>query len=211
MPNRENTYISNIRSFPTNQTSRAYAWVDCNNAFKNKELSADELSKELYRFLANWGMVRGDAFLSAYNWRILRDVTSILKEEKYKKLCNPEIAVIEENIDEIDALYTHIDKTLRLYHEEKPVSQILITKILLGALGCSVAYDTNVTVALEESKIAEPKFCKDSLLSLCEFYKSHPEFESERKEIKRIYGIDYPPMKILDMAFWSPSSKKISS
>ena len=209
MPDRENTYISNIRSFPTDENSRAYAWVDCNNAFKNKGLSSDELSKELYRYLANWGMLRGKAFLSAYNWRILRDVTSFLKEEKYKKLHNPEIAVIEENIDEITGLYNRIDKALRPYHkgyEEKAVSPILVTKILLGALGCSVAYDTNVTVALKESEIAEPEFCKESLLSLCDFYKSHPEFESERKEIKRIYGIDYPPMKILDMAFWSPAS-----
>ena len=33
MPDRENTYISNIRSFPTEENSRAYAWVDCNKKF----------------------------------------------------------------------------------------------------------------------------------------------------------------------------------
>ena len=62
-------------------------------------------------------MLRGKAFLSDYNWRILCDVTSFLKEEKYKKLHNPEIAVIEENIDEITGLYNRIDKALRPYHK----------------------------------------------------------------------------------------------
>ena len=209
MPDSENIYISNIRSFPTEENSRAYAWVDCNKKFSFNSYEIDDLAKELYRYLANWGMLRGRSFLSAYNWRILRNVISVLKEEKYKKLYNAEIEVIEENIDEITGLYNRIDKALRPYHkgyEEKAVSPILVTKILLGALGCSVAYDTNITVALEESKIAEPKFCKESLLSLCDFYKSHPELESERKEMKRTYGIDYPPMKILDMAFWPPAS-----
>ncbi|MBQ7537455.1 MAG: hypothetical protein IJP61_03540 [Treponema sp.] len=201
----EQKLLENIRSFPTSEESRAYAWVDCNRAFKNKKLSIDELSKELFIFLASWGMLRGKAFLSAYNWRILRKVTEILKEEKYEKLYNPEIDVIKENLDKIMELYKRIDEALRPYHtdyEEKAVSSILVTKILLGSLGCSVAYDTNVTVALEESKIAEAKFSKESLISLCNFYAQNKALEEERQRIKKEHNIDYPPMKILDMAFW---------
>ena len=196
--------IENIRAFPTEENSRAYAWVDCNKAFADASLSDDALAKELFIFLASWGMLRGKAFLSAYNWRILRDAVKILKEVQ-KTLRNPDIATVMARLSDITDLYKRIDESLRPYHkgyEEKAVSPILVTKILIGALGCSVAYDTNVTVALEENKIATPKFCAESIGTLCDFYEKHSEFEAERVRIKSETGIDYPPMKIIDMALW---------
>ncbi|QOW61377.1 hypothetical protein [Treponema pedis] len=45
-------------------------------------------------------------------------------------------------------------------------------------------------------------------MELCTFYKEHPELEKMRLKIQNEDGIDYPPMKILDMAFWKSGEKK---
>lgn len=83
-------------------TERGYAWIDLNTAFlerEKKNLDDEYLAKDLYIFLANWGMFR-NSFLMDHNYRILVPVVKILKKQKYKILQNPDIAVIREKINE---------------------------------------------------------------------------------------------------------------
>lgn len=54
--------------------SRGYAWYDLNEAFGNKNLSEDQKAKELFIYLANWGMVARGSFLMKHTWRILKPV-----------------------------------------------------------------------------------------------------------------------------------------
>ncbi len=203
----ETDFLANIRNFSTSEISRSFAWIDCNNVFSLNSWETDNLAKELYRFLANWGMLH-DSFLLDYNWRILRDTVNILKEEQYRIIRNPEIETVEENISLIVGLGKRIDSEISIFNDDKPVWNRLISKILLGAMGCTIAYDTNIVKFLRKHKeIASSSFSEKSLKSLCEFYKNHFEFEEERKEIKKKHGINFPPMKILDMALWMPKQK----
>lgn len=122
--------------------------------------------------------------------------------QKYAVLKNPDVDIIKNNIDLLWELTVEIRKAFREYHPDGPVSDTLTTKILMGTLGCTVAYDKYVCENLRAYKIASGNFGKQSILQLCEYYKSHSEFESIRKIIKQEDNIDYPPMKILDMGCW---------
>lgn len=211
MENKEITLeslINNIKCISLEEKSRSWAWVDCNKEFGKFDTSQKEyLAKELFRYLANWGMLRGDAFLAKYNWRILISTVEILLREENKSLYNLEISGIEKNADKIISLGNKIDEDLRKYHDNKAISKILITKILLGSLGCSVAYDTNVTETLRKfnnnSDInISANFSEQSILEFCNFYKKNETaFEKERQRIKEEKGEKFPPMRILDMAF----------
>lgn len=186
---------------------RGYAWYDCNRSFDSKNiLSVDEKAKQLFIYLANWGMVARGSFLMKHTWRILKRVVEILSDKKYKSLRNPEIIDIKDNIDLLFELKDKIDNELRPFHNDKEVSYTLISKILLGAFGCTVAYDRNVRIALSLTGLASQTFNKESILALCEFYKNNEEeFENLRKKVKERTAYECPPFKFLDLGLWSVS------
>ena len=72
----------------------------------------------------------------------------------------------------------------------------------MGAFGCTIAYDRFVRCGLAAQGLRHT-FTKLAVLELCAFYDEHPELEQERQKIKTEDGIDYPPMKMLDIIFWT--------
>lgn len=206
-----------------NENSRGYAWIDLNKAFrerKNKKYSDEYLAKELFIFLANWGMVARGAFLMQHSYRILIPVIEILSNENCKILQNPEIDVVEQNIDRIIELKDAISSVLIKSRENKSnvVSDTLLSKIIMGVFGCTVTYDTYIREELrgEKSKksgrigrIASASFSKNSLKSICGYYKENIEkLESLRNIFKMPNGELYPPLKFLDMLMWFSQDKK---
>lgn len=190
-----------------NENSRGYAWYDLNEAFANESFFTDQKAKDLFIYLANWGMVARGSFLMKHTWCILKSVIEILQKSEYKELRNPEIETIEKNIDLIIQLRDEIGKSLKTYHDNKTVSYTLISKILLGTLGCIVAYDRNVKQTLSESEIAFPYFNKKSISALCEYYiQNKTDFENLRKKVENLTNKECPPFKLLDLVLWSAAS-----
>lgn len=200
--NSENN--SEKKSTDSEKFSRGYAWYDLNKAFADTKLSVDEKAKELFIYLANWGMVARGSFLMKHTWRILTPVVKVLQKPEYKDLRNPEIEIVEKNIDLIIKLRNEIDKELKKFHDNKPVSYTLISKIMLGTLACTVAYDRNVKEALSESEIAFPYFNEKSITALCDKYKENKDdLEKLRNEVEARTGEKCPPFKLLDLILWS--------
>lgn len=142
-----------------------------------------------------------------HTWCILKSVIEILQKSEYKELRNPEIETIEKNIDLIIQLRDEIGKSLKTYHDNKTVSYTLISKILLGTLGCIVAYDRNVKQTLSESEIAFLYFNKKSISALCEYYiQNKKDFENLRKKVENLTNKECPPFKLLDLVLWSAAS-----
>ena len=96
-----------------NENSRGYSWYDLNEAFANESFFTDQKAKDLFIYLANWGMVARGSFLMKHTWRILKSVIEILQKSEYKELRNPEIETIEKNIDLIIQLRDEIGKSLK--------------------------------------------------------------------------------------------------
>ena len=82
------------------------------------------------------------------------------------------------------------------------VSDTLITKVLMGTLGCVPAYDRYFIEGIKIMKVSTRNYNLASLIKLVEFYEeNHVRLEEIRKNFK-VYGLPYPQMKLLDMAFW---------
>lgn len=89
----------------------------------------------------------------------------------------------------------------------KKVSDTLLTKIIMGTLGCTVAYDNNVRIILSATGIASAKFDDDSIKSLCEYYmQNRVDFERLRKKVEERTKKNCPPFKLLDLILYSAAN-----
>ena len=89
------------------------------------------------------------------------------------------------------------------------MTDTLVTKIMLGTLGCVPAYDRYFREGIGRTGARISKtFSTKSLQQILEYVEPWREkFESFRKftEMRRPDGANsmlYPPMKLIDMAFW---------
>ena len=110
-----------IKNF--NELNRAWAWYDCQNAFNNNHkltpAEIDYRAKELFIYLANWGMVARGSFIMKHTWRILKEVVTEISRKEYNVL--RKIAISETEKD------SHINTINSLYEE---IAQILYMKKL---------------------------------------------------------------------------------
>ena len=89
--------------------------------------------------------------------------------------------------------------------KSKPISptDTLLSKIMLGTLGCVPAYDRYFIDGLKEMKMEHASFNEASLNELFNFIdKNQNEVIQVQKLILSKTQIHYPQMKILDMYFW---------
>jgi hypothetical protein len=213
-------FYKSIDSIPDH---RYKSWEHCYTFFKTikeKDLTYEELDLaqlHLAFYLASWGMYRGSSFILQKDYTIFKRLVKIILAKVYFPLWN-----IEEHLDkkeelsrlfsklygEIEQELKSIRKTLnnhpdlnkdkRYLNEIEGISPTLITKIILGTIGCIPAYDRFFIKGLEKSNI-QKKFNKDkSFLELIDFY----IFHKEELELLKDKFEGYTLMKILDMYFW---------
>ena len=170
----------------------------------------DLMCLHLAWYLASWGMLRGGSFLLQKDYRIHWPIVKLLVSKEYhelydcpiEKLSDPMVcAKIIELSEKMVELYKGL--TIDLGDGEgRNASDTLITKILLGTIGCTPAYDRYFKCGLALSDVAQQRYGQRSMMQLVGYYMdNYAEFESFREEISRD-RVAYTPMKILDMCFW---------
>lgn len=206
-----------------NANDRFYSWEHCYKCFydardKRPLNSAcyDYLSLQLAFYLASWGMYRGSSFLLQKDYKIHTPVVEELLKPEYDKLLGCEYSVLEDEkmqdklkelVDFIKNYYDKIRKSVN-GDVKSNLSQILITKILMGTLGCVPAYDKYFCSGIigneKRKKITTKIFDKNlnSLRGLIKFYKDNSEKLEKARQNFKVYGLPYPQMKLLDMGFW---------
>lgn len=207
-----NTFYNEIKK---DKNGRYRSWEHCyqvfHNAHKTQQYDLDYLSLHLAFYLASWGMYRGSSFLLQQDYKIHKNAVEIILKPEYGILFGIDCdkLKLEKNID----LLFSLDKELRGYYKEiykkirkdnkSNISDTLITKILIGTMGCVPAYDRYFTESVREANVVTTgQFNKKSIQQLIKFYNEHSEeFEKTRYEMK-ISDLPYPQMKILDMIFW---------
>ena len=98
--------------------------------------------------------------------------------------------------------YGHIEKIDKERIPKQSVSMTLITKILMGTLGCVPAYDRYFIAGIKKYHVASGGFSIKSVLQISEFYiKNLKDFEKSRRKMT-VENLEYPQMKLLDMCFW---------
>lgn len=211
---------------------RYCSWEHCYAQFyearQNPEkANVDNLSLHLAFYLASWGMYRGSSFLLQYDYTIHTSVVEEILKQKYDKLLglecnelnNEEIcSLLDELNTEIKKIYDPFRSKVKKPKEKKDISQdnrqdisnILVSKILLGTLGCVPAYDRFFVDAVKKNEVTTGNYNIASLQKLIKFYEEHQEkleklrskflIENEFNEDKK--NLLYPQMKVLDMGFW---------
>ncbi len=193
---------------------RYMSWRHCYKAFSESrnvidEQKVDYLALHLAFYLASWGMYRGSSFLLQKDYKVHIPVVRIIQEQKY----NPLFGISAEELCKKSNLALLDDAGTRIrncYAEETPAfdgvvnnaTDTLVTKILLGTLGCVPAYDRYYVQSVKKRHISSGMYNMNSVYCIAKFYcNNFDAFETLRRELNRC-GIEYPPMKLMDMCFW---------
>lgn len=201
-------YLSGITS---DEFHRYKSWDNCFHAFSiSKQTEIQVL--ELAFYLASWGMYRGSGGLLQKNHLIHKGAVDIVFSKTNQKLkISQNNKVSRENVKDIlnlkDELAKHYSSIYFTKGADKPKpispTDTLLSKIMLGTLGCVPAYDRYFIDGLKEMKMEHTGFNEASLNELFIFiYKNQKEIDQAQKLIYSKTQRHYPLMKILDMYFW---------
>ena len=203
--------------------ARYRSWEHCYKRFhdaryvQNNEEDYDNLSLHLAFYLASWGMYRGSSFLLQKDYKVHIPVVKLLLKTQYDRLfslkCNElEKSEIQNTLEELEssikAEYAGIRKSVKGNDIQHDVSNTLITKILMGTLGCVPAYDRYFIDGVKELNIATGVYGTSSLLSLVKFYEDNFDRLEKLRDTFKVYDLPYPQMKLLDMGFWQIGFEK---
>lgn len=201
-------YLSGITA---DEFHRYKSWDNCFQAFSVAKQSEIQIL-ELAFYLASWGMYRGSSGLLQKNHRIHKGAVDIVFSKTYEKLkCNETSEIKKENIKAIlsvkDELAKHYSSIKFTKGADKPKSisptDTLLSKIMLGTLGCVPAYDRYFIDGLKKMEMKHTGFNEAALDELFDFIDDNKkEIDLAQKLIKTKTQRHYPLMKILDMYFW---------
>ena len=156
-------------------------------------------------------MYRGSSFLLQKDYKVLVPIVEKILKPEYDCLFG--LACTDLRNSDVRAqltkLYDYIADYFRPIRNEvagrevaSPVSPVLITKILMGTLGCVPAYDRFFQDGVAAYKVTTREYSPNSVLKLVDFYEEHND---RLEEVRRGFeggGLVYPQMKLLDMGFW---------
>lgn len=207
---KANEFLNSING---DENSRYLSWEHCYSSFADckglTEENLDTLSLHLAFYLASWGMYRGSSFLLQKDYRVHKDAVKEIFNPRYKPLWGISCSSLILN-NNVDLVFELSDKLKEIYIEKRrnlddyeDISSILITKILLGTLGCVPAYDRFFVDTIKTYKIASGNYNKKSLYDLALFYnENRDKLEVFRDKVNSSRGIKYSEMKLIDMSFW---------
>ena len=185
---------------------RYLSWEYCHEAFRlNRrpqiDATIDYLCLHLAWYLASWGMLR-NSFLMQKDYKIHADVVRLIYQPEWDDLwdLSPEKLSQEYYADRITKLSESITEAYVVSGAGIP-TETLLTKILLGTVGCVPAYDRYFKKALADTGAAPQVFSAKSIRTLGNLYLDH---EDDFEKLPKHCGsrIEYPAAKILDMCFF---------
>jgi len=194
---------------------RYKSWEHCYDFFTSNRKSDTDISLfslHLFTYLASWGMLRGSSFILQKDYLFHNEVIKELLSDKYDCLVginpthldNKKISLIFELSNKIrDIFYKNTYYVKGIPNSNTYPSDTLVTKILMGTLGCVPAYDRYFIDGMKQSNVTNRKFNPNSLKTLQKFYMDNKtEFDINQEHINKLSIIKYPIMKLIDMHFW---------
>ena len=198
-----------------NENGRSRSWEHCYRVFRDARTDPspdyDYLSLHLAFYLASWGMYRGSSFLLQKDYKVLVPIVEEVLKPEYDclfgiactDLREPEVQKRLKNVSDNIANHFHpIREEVAGRKVASSVSPVLITKILMGTLGCVPAYDRFFVDGIKTYKVTTQEYSPKSVLKLVDFYEAHNDRLEEARRGMRTEDLTYPQMKLLDMGFW---------
>ena len=197
------------------KNGRSRSWEHCYRVFRDARTDpspdCDYLSLHLAFYLASWGMYRGSSFLLQKDYKVLVPIVEEVLKPEYDCLFG--VACVGLREDEVQARLTEVNERIAAHFEPirdevagrkvaSSVSPVLITKILMGTLGCVPAYDRFFQDGVATYKVTTQEYSPKSVLKLVDYYEKHNDRLEEARRGMRTDDLIYPQMKLLDMGFW---------
>ena len=204
------------------ENGRSRSWEHCYRVFRDARTDpspdCDYLSLHLAFYLASWGMYRGSCFLLQKDYKVLVPIVDKVLKPEYdclfgiacEGLRDPEVQKRLTTVyDSIAEHFRPIRKEVAGREVSTPMSPVLITKILMGTLGCVPAYDRFFQDGAKYLGLEHNSYKESSLLELADIYEEHNDRLEEARRGMRTEDLIYPQMKLLDMGFWQIGFDKI--
>ena len=203
------------------ENGRSRSWEHCYRVFRDARTDpspdCDYLSLHLAFYLASWGMYRGSSFLLQKDYKVLTPIVEKILKPEYDCLFGVDCVDLREL--EVQARLTEVNERIAAHFEPirdevagrevvSPVSPVLITKILMGTLGCVPAYDRFFQDGVATYKVTTREYSLESVRKLAKFYEAHNDRLEEARLGMRVGDLIYPQMKLLDMGFWQVGFEK---
>lgn len=191
---------------------RLRSWEHCYRYFRRVGASGlagerDTAALQLGFYLASWGMYRGSSFLLRYAYTAHRPVVDLLAEPRFLPLWGREFGAGEHDAELQPLVLEAVAGVRRAYapfatRTGKP-TETLITKVLLGTLGCLPACDRHFLAGFKVEGHGYSALNGAFVERLLRFARLHAaDLRGEQERIERHGGLRYPVMKLVDMYFW---------
>lgn len=155
-------------------------------------------------------MYRGSSFLLRYDYTVHLDALRVLRQERFAPLWSLDVGAEAAHLSLAPTITTLCGEVWRAYHPYAEargagVTDTLVTKVVLGTVGCLPACDRFVRAGLRAGGVTysgwpTEKFIRQ-MLTFCTIHGDALRMEQARLE--RLYpGVRYPLMKLADMYFW---------
>ena len=216
--NAAQTFYDDARA---NENGRSRSWEHCYRVFRDARTAPspdyDYLSLHLAFYLASWGMYRGSCFILQKDYKVHTPIVEEILKPEYDCLFGLACADVRNSdvwaqytklYDKIDAYFDPIREKVAGRKVTTPVSPVLITKILMGTLGCVPAYDRFFEEGARYLGLEKKTYHENSLLELADIYEEHNNRLEEARRGMRTEDLIYPQMKLLDMGFWQIGFEK---
>ena len=203
------------------ENGRSRSWEHCYRVFRDARTDpspdCDYLSLHLAFYLASWGMYRGSSFLLQKDYKVLVPIVEEILKSEYDCLfglaCtdvrNSDVQTQLTNVyNDIANDFGPVRNQVAGREVPSPVSPVLITKILMGTLGCVPAYDRFFGIGAKYLGLEKDTYQEKSLRELVDFYEAHNDRLEEARRGMRTEDLTYPQMKLLDMGFWQIGFEK---
>ena len=210
--NAAQTFYEDARA---NENGRSRSWEHCYRVFQDARTAPspdyDYLSLHLAFYLASWGMYRGSCFILQKDYKVHTPIVEEILKPEYDCLFGLACADVRKSEIQmkLKTVYGNIAEHFGPIRDQvagravpSPVSPVLITKILMGTLGCVPAYDRFFQDGVATYKVTTQEYSLKSVRKLAEFYEAHNDRLEEARRGMRTEDLVYPQMKLLDMGFW---------
>jgi hypothetical protein len=186
---------------------RYRSWEHCYAFFR--EIGAAGISQhrehaalQLGFYLASWGMYRGSGFLLRRTYTVHLGVIDCLTSPDFALLWKTDVGARRGNTAITTKILAAAEAVRKAYLPER-ATDTLVTKVLLGTLGCLPACDRYFIEGAKEQGLNFSSLNRDFVDRVLHFASHHvQDLRSEQLRIERASGVTYPIMKLVDMYFW---------
>lgn len=211
---RLQTVVADYYAQVTGEHSDHRSWEHCFRyfqAFSRRPTNEgrDQAALQLGFFLASWGMYRGSAFIRQYSYTANFGAVDALLLPEFSILWERDFGSEDADFELVPlilCLSDAIRSSYQIFAEQagsSGASDTLVSKVLLGTLGCLPAYDRYFAAGFKAAGFRGSEFNSVSVHKILIFCQLHRDaLRRSQSVIERQSGLRYPFMKLADMYFW---------